>query len=91
MKKKGLLLLALCVVIFSYGDIRLPKIVSDNMVLQRNKPITIWGWADANEKVTVHFNKQIKSGKADKSGKWSITLDAEAAGGPFQLTNYYIA
>ena len=85
MKKKGLLLLALCVVIFSYGDIRLPKIVSDNMVLQRNKPITIWGWADANEKVTVHFNKQTKSGKADQSGKWNITLDAETAGGPFQL------
>ncbi len=85
MKKKVLLLLALCITIFSYGDIRLPKILGDNMVLQRNKPISIWGWADPNEKVVVQFNKQTKSTKADKEGKWIIALNAESAGGPFQL------
>lgn len=65
--------------------IRLPKILSDNMIIQRNKPITFWGWADANEKVTVQFKQQTKSVKADKSGKWIVTLAAEAAGGPFQI------
>ena len=55
------------------------------MVLQRNKPISIWGWADVNEKITVQFNKQTKSTKADKEGKWIIALNAESAGGPFQL------
>jgi sialate O-acetylesterase len=56
------------------------------MVLQRNKPINIWGWADAGEKVTVQFNKQSASAKADKNGKWFIALKPEAAGGPYQLT-----
>lgn len=56
------------------------------MVLQRNKPINIWGWAEANEKIAVYFKNQIKTIKADKSGKWMVTLSAETAGGPFQLT-----
>ena len=55
------------------------------MVLQRNKPIPVWGWSDANEKITVQFNQQIKSVKADKSGHWMIKLDNESAGGPYQL------
>jgi sialate O-acetylesterase len=56
------------------------------MVLQQNKPIKVWGWADVGEKVTVVFKGQTKSIKTDKSGKWTIVLDAEKAGGPFQLT-----
>ena len=68
------------------AEVRLPKILSDNMVLQREKPITIWGWANAGEKITVQFNKQSKSTKTDKSGKWIVSLAPEAAGGPFTLT-----
>lgn len=64
----------------------MPKIFGDNMVLQRNKTIHVWGWAAANEKVNVQFNKQIKNTKADKAGRWDIMLDAEVAGGPYQLT-----
>jgi sialate O-acetylesterase len=56
------------------------------MVLQREKPITIWGWADKGEKVTILFNKQTKSARTDKNGKWIITLAAEHAGGPFVMT-----
>lgn len=56
------------------------------MVLQRHKPIPVWGWAGANEKITVQFNKQVKTVKADKTGQWKITLDPEQAGGPFTLT-----
>ncbi len=67
------------------ANVRMPLLFSDGMVLQRNKPIPIWGWADANEKVEVHFNKQTKSIIADKNGKWMIKLDAEKAGGPFEL------
>jgi len=64
----------------------LPKIFSDNMVLQRNGLIPIWGWADANEKIEVRFNNQVKSVKAGKNGKWLIRLDAENAGGPYDMT-----
>lgn len=67
------------------ANITLPKIFGDNMVLQRNKPISIWGWAAPNEKVSVLFNKQTKTTIADKAGKWQLFLAAENAGGPFQL------
>src|SRR5215210_8237785 len=63
----------------SIANITLPRIFGNNMVLQRNKPITIWGWADAGEKVTVQFNKQIKKTKAGKDGSWKIELNQESA------------
>jgi len=53
------------------------------MVLQQNHPIRIWGWADNGEKVSISFNQQKKSITTDKSGKWSFTLDAITAGGPY--------
>ena len=60
------------------------------MVLQRNKPIPVWGWADAGEKVTVELSgsgitKQTKTVKAGKDGKWILRLNAAEAGGPYQL------
>jgi sialate O-acetylesterase len=86
MKKQLTLVLILFLSVYSYSNVRLPRLISDNMVLQREKPITIWGWANAGEKITVQFNKQTKSAKTDKSGKWMVTLAAEQAGGPFVLT-----
>lgn len=71
--------------IMSNANVKMPLIFSDGMVLQRNKEIPVWGWADANEKVEVHFNKQTKTTQADKNGKWIIKLAAEKAGGPFEL------
>ncbi len=56
------------------------------MVLQRSKPISIWGWAAAGEKLTVQFNKQTKTALADAEGKWQVMLSPENAGGPFQLS-----
>ncbi len=64
----------------------MPLVFSDGMVLQRNKQIPVWGWADANEKVEVHFNKQTKTITTDATGKWMVKLDSEKAGGPFELT-----
>lgn len=71
---------------FANANVKMPLLFSDGMVLQRNKIIPIWGWADPNEKVEVRFNKQIKTVFADKNGKWTIGLNAEKAGGPFELT-----
>jgi len=86
MKKFIPVLLLACLPLLTHGKIRLPQIISDNMVLQQNKPIKVWGWADPGEKVTVLFKSQTKSIKADKSGKWIVVLASEKAGGPFQLT-----
>jgi sialate O-acetylesterase len=85
-KKSIFFLCTILVTHFSVNaNVSLPKIFSDNMVLQRNKLIPVWGWADANEIVTVQFKQQIKKIKASKSGNWLINLDAEMAGGPFEL------
>ena len=83
--KKHFFLLAFLFTIYTSANIHLPKIFADDMILQRNKLIPIWGWADANEKIEVRFNKQIKWTKADKNGKWTLQLDSEIAGGPYEL------
>ncbi|GAB3043498.1 sialate O-acetylesterase [Spirosoma pulveris] len=55
------------------------------MVLQRRKPVPVWGWADAGEKVTVTLANQTRATKAGKDGKWRVALDPMEAGGPYQL------
>jgi sialate O-acetylesterase len=57
-------------------DLRLASPLSDHMVLQREKPVAVWGWADAGEAVTVAFAGQSKTVTADAEGKWSLRLDA---------------
>ena len=85
MKKICLSLVTILICYSLYADVKLPNFFGDNMVLQRNKPIPVWGWANANEKITVQFDHQTKTTKADKSGKWMIKLNNETAGGPYQL------
>ncbi len=83
--KKSIVFILLIISAISSANVRMPLIFSDGMVLQRNKQIPIWGFADANESVEIHFNKQIKKTTADKNGKWTVNLAAEKAGGPFEL------
>jgi len=67
------------------AEVKIPYILSSNMVLQRNQDINVWGLADAKEKVTVHFNDAVKSIRADKDGKWLVTFPAMKAGGPYDM------
>jgi len=83
--KKSIVFILLIISAISSANVRMPLIFSDGMVLQRDKQIPIWGFADVNESVEVHFNKQIKKTTADKNGKWTVNLAAEKAGGPFEL------
>jgi sialate O-acetylesterase len=85
MKKIFPLCMFLVVSCCAFANVHLPKIFGDNMVLQRNKPIPVWGWADANETIVIQFNQQTKSVRADKNGHWMIKLDDEVAGGPYEL------
>ncbi|MCP5556163.1 MAG: sialate O-acetylesterase [Verrucomicrobiaceae bacterium] len=61
------------------GDFRLASSLSDHMVLQREKPVAVWGWADAGETVTVSFAGQSKSATAGADGKWLLKLDSLSA------------
>lgn len=69
------------------AEVRLPGIFADNMVLQREMPVPIWGWASPDEKVTVQFAGQEATATANASGKWRVTLPAlKASKEPAQLT-----
>jgi sialate O-acetylesterase len=85
MKKIAALLVFLIFVTTVSADVRLPKIFGDNMVLQRNKPVNIWGWAAPGEKITVQFHLQKKAAVTNQQGKWQLQLQPETAGGPYEL------
>ena len=68
------------------AEIRLPKMLSAHGVLQRDRPIHIWGWSDPGECVRVAFHTQVAEACATEIGTWSTYLLPEAAGGPFTLT-----
>jgi len=77
----GLILAALPV----FAVVKPANLFSEHMVLQRNKPIPVWGSGKPGEKVTVLFNSLKVSAKSDKSGKWLVKLKALPAGGPFNM------
>ena len=65
---------------------RLPHMLSDHAVLQRDRPIHIWGWDAAGTAVTIDFRHQHAATHADDLGAWSVYLNPEPAGGPDTLT-----
>ena len=58
------------------AELKLAAIFSDHMVLQQEKPVPVWGWGDAGQKVTISFAGQVKTATADADGKWMLKLDA---------------
>lgn len=68
------------------AQVRLPRVFSDHMVIQRNMPVHLWGWAAPAETVRADFRGQTASAVADELGRWSLYLRPGAAGGPFDLT-----
>lgn len=65
--------------------IKLPSIFSDNMVLQRNATIKIWGWSDKNATVSAILNGQTVKAKANRQGYWMVTFPPMPHGGPYQM------
>ncbi|MBL7702528.1 MAG: 9-O-acetylesterase [Ferruginibacter sp.] len=87
MKLKIILLLGGCMYFLPMNaQLSMPAFFTDNMVLQRNVLIPVWGKASANEKLELKFHNQVKVFKADKNGNWMTRLDGEAAGGPYELS-----
>jgi sialate O-acetylesterase len=66
--------------------VRLPRLISDGMVLQRNANVKIWGWASINENIKVNFNNSDFQTVPDSKGNWSIILPPSKEGGPFTMT-----
>jgi sialate O-acetylesterase len=84
--KLFLLIIALSVLSHHvYPNVKLPRILSDNMVLQRNTGFRIWGWADEGENIDVTFNTIKLATRADKDGKWMVLFPAMKEGGPYTM------
>src|SRR5690606_30851365 len=73
------------VALIAQADVKLPKIFSDNMVLQRGQEIPVWGTADPRERIEVTFKDQTYTTRADKAGQWKLKMASAEAGGPFVL------
>lgn len=86
MKPAGALGLVLLMAPISHAEVRLPNIFSDHAVLQRGKPVRIWGWAAPDEKITVQFHGQTHEAVAGALGRWHVWLMPESAGGPYTLS-----
>lgn len=76
----------LLVQIQSVAQLKLPRLFSDHVVLQRQKPIPVWGWAKPKEKVIVTLAGQKQIVTTDASGKWMVKFMPMEAGGPHQMT-----
>lgn len=90
MKRLALCLLSLIAfaaqTISAQAELRLPKIIGDSMVLQRDKPLPIWGWDNPGTDVNVSLGTATSKAKADGTGYWRVELAAQPAGGPLTLT-----
>lgn len=68
------------------AEARLAGIFGDHMVLQREAPIAVWGWATPGEVVRVQFRGRSRRAQAAADGRWAVRLPAAPAGGPHALT-----
>lgn len=68
------------------AEVRLPALVGDHMVLQRNQPLPIWGWAEPGEQVTVTWQDHTYAATPAPDGRWQVKLPALSAGGPYTMT-----
>jgi sialate O-acetylesterase len=88
MKKIAVIILYLPALILfqsGFGQVRLPRLISDDMVLQRDADVHVWGWANAGEEITVRFIGQNYQTSADDQGNWSVMLSDLKAGGPYDM------
>jgi sialate O-acetylesterase len=82
------LLLVSNIVLFSqpaFSQLRLPALIKDSMVLQRDIRVKIWGWATKGDKVTVKFNGKSYKSVTGPDGKWLVLLAPTKAGGPYTM------
>jgi sialate O-acetylesterase len=92
MKRSIRLVAAICCLwlpLLGLGQIKLPALIGDNMVLQQQSRAPLWGWADPGTTVTVQGSwdtKAVARAKAGEDGKWMVRVKTPAAGGPYEVT-----
>ncbi len=88
MNRPFLLFTFLLITSAASAHIRLPAVISDNMVLQQKSSVQLWGWGDPGEKVriTTSWNQRTDSTVVDGNAKWKLEMNTPSAGGPFTIT-----
>ncbi len=84
-KMKNLFIFILIISVTSFCQVRLPKLISDGMVLQRDANVRIWGMASDGEKISVYFIDSSYNTTANKNGDWTLMLSNLKAGGPYDM------
>jgi sialate O-acetylesterase len=87
MNNRRILIACLCCILSQslLAQVKLPALIRDSMILQRDTRIKIWGWASGEEKITVSFNNKSYKTKSDANGSWSVMLSPVKAGGPYTM------
>jgi sialate O-acetylesterase len=85
--KLHILAIVILLTLPSFGQIRLPSVIGDNMVLQQNSDAAVWGWGEPGSeiKVTGSWNNDTVKTKISNHSFWSVKLKTPAAGGPFTV------
>lgn len=68
------------------ATLKVPSFFSDNMLLQRDVNVPVWGWANKGAAIQIVFNKKTYKAITKEDGKWEINLDATNAGGPYTMS-----
>ncbi|HNU86827.1 MAG TPA: sialate O-acetylesterase [Ferruginibacter sp.] len=85
-RKKILLLLSLWLASSPISaQVKLPRLIRDSMVLQRDARLNLWGWAAREEKLSITFNGKTYKTKAGADGRWQLVLPPMKAGGPYRM------
>jgi sialate O-acetylesterase len=84
--KKIIVLITLLFSVIVNSQIKLPRLISDGMILQRDVTVKIWGWAAPKEKIQLDFNHKTYKTITAEDGKWMINLPSQKAGGPYEMT-----
>ncbi|MCF0198319.1 MAG: beta galactosidase jelly roll domain-containing protein [Bacteroidaceae bacterium] len=85
MRRKLLFFSLLLLGTAAHAAVKLPSLLTDHMVVQRDVPIHLWGTADAGEQFIVQFKRKKYAVTADTNGQWSLHLPATKAGGPYEI------
>lgn len=72
-------------IISAQSQVRLPQLIRDSMILQRDAKVKIWGWASPKEKIKISFASKKYKTTADENGNWFIHLAPIKAGGPYSM------
>ena len=89
MKNNILLIISLFAINFiTSQDLKLPSIISDNMILQQDSDVSFWGWSKSNSQVLINvsWNKKTFKVKSDSKGKWLLKVKTPKSGKSHQVS-----